>query len=402
MSRDQWAAVDQELFSTLRELRELAPEDPLYRTCKDRFGRLFVKKLGGWLAVRFGRELRAQGLEAEEVLHEVYLRVHRRIFAAGGLDQARFESPRKLKNYLFTIAHKTAVTVLASRSGRAVPNSDFSRAGEATPALAWIWKYLPFLDPDRRSARPATFEGTEFKEVEQKALYLWYVDRSPHRIIAEQLRTTTNGAKQLVYRAKMRLLALMPRCAAQECLALLAAMVPDHLSRQPAGHPGDASRRTGAGTLEAFCPLARILLLGIEQDRALSFRTHTGRILQGKIEEALADPGGAAQPAGRKAPPLGPLRELLTDALLYVTLATLRKVPRKWPADGIEDVGGREQLDPVDLLTLLFFCLCAALPDRPTLRPGLAGPARRALAAAWPVPPVPSPDWYGQAAEAEA
>ncbi|MHC4506875.1 MAG: RNA polymerase sigma factor, partial [Planctomycetota bacterium] len=420
VTRDEWAAVDEHLFAALRELLKTPEEDSGYRQLKDRFGTLLVKKLGAWLSARFGRSLWARGVEAEEILHEVYLRMHERLFAGDGPRKLTFETPRKLRNYLFTVAHKTAVTVLAERlpvggNSAASPLAEAPGTTEATPALRWIWKHLPFLDPERRQESPASFEGTEFRDKEQKALFFWYVDGLPHRAIADRLDTTPNGAKQAVYRAKMKLVALMPRYAAVECLDILSPVVPAWLGQAGAhrGGPQDgggngasqAARGTEAGALDVLSRLAAIVRLGLEAGRPRSaspaLTAYAGDMLRRKIESLLA--------VAPSRPAVEGVSQTIVEMLAYLTLETLRRVPRKWArttSPGAEAGKGGEQEDgrgePLsdrerEFLVFLFFCLATMLRDRLRLQPHFEELASRVLGGAWPFPHAPSPDWYDRA-----
>lgn len=402
MTDTEWAALDQELFVTFQSLRSIPQSDPRYDAHKDRFGTLFVKKLGGWLASQFGHSLWVRGIETEDLLHEVYLRVHDKLFVDGHLNSAQFENAEKLRNYLYTVAQKTALTVLADHSPHP-PTPPVASATE-TPGLQWIWKYLPFLDPERRQVRPEMFEETDFREPEQRALFLWYVDGAPHKEIAERLETSANAAKQLVYRAKLKLLTLMPRYAAEECLALLSSVVPEWLRhytlrRRAPGTPGPASE-IGLDALEMLSRLAEILRLGLREDRPQSFNTRSKEVVQQKLLDALSS-GTAREAAADDPAVLEHVGEVLAEVLSYLALEAADHVPKRW--SGPEAEGAAEPrelpLEEVELLTLLFFCLCALLPDRPDLDTGYAEPARQALAQAWPSPSASSQDWLARIAE---
>jgi len=397
MTEADWKTVDEEIFAAVTLLKRLPESDRRYRECKDRFGRLFVKKLGAWLAVQFGRALWAKGIEAEDVLHEVYLRIHDRLFNRGEVSSASFDDPQKLKNYLFTVAQKTAVTVLTERFE--IPPAHCVPPPESSPDLQWIWKYLPFLDPHDRPPAPRLSAQTEFKEQEQQALFFWYVDRLSHREIGERLGTSADGAKQLIYRTKLKLLASVPWYAAHECVSVLSPAVPDWLQN----HGEEPLRELAAMDRSSLSTLRRatgILQLGIEQDRKKTFGARAQKVLRQKVGDALKGCGASRQ--STKSPSAAEVADLLLRALSYLGLQTLRKVPRQWLKDEADREAEVQPLrsEDTETLTLLFFCLCSILAERPELKARLAESARKVLAGAWPLPPVPSPEWSADMAEA--
>ena len=63
--------------------------------------------------------------------------------------------------------------------------------------------------------------GTDFTEDEQRALYDWYVEQRGHTDLAARLGRTPHASRQLLCRAKAKLIRRMPQYAARECLSLL-------------------------------------------------------------------------------------------------------------------------------------------------------------------------------------
>lgn len=402
MTREEWAEIDEELFALAHQLRGSPARSRAFRDAKERFGILFVRKLGGWLAARYGNSFRAAGLDAEEALHEAYLRIHRRLFVEGELEGLRLESAEKLRNYLFTVAQKAAVTALAERPPR--PPVSVPVQAEATPGLHWIWRHVPFLGPQRRGPSRSHGTETDFTDSEEEALFAWYVDKSSHEELAGRLGITRTAAKQLVYRAKLKLVALLPSYAAQEFLLLLSPTTTVWLEERVAEQTGSRATprqeclQLQTSALDTVFRLADLVRVGLEDTHPQSFRSRCRRTVEKKARSGLARACGASAKA---IPELDALSEAAIEMLSYLILTKSAEVPKNWSRRDTEEGGELRQITAEEsrLLVFLFFCQCALLPERPEIAEALADPARSLLSDSWPAPDSPSPDWDRRATE---